>query len=195
MDGSANSPSANREPTRDATQDYPQSRRALQVVCVRRRSFGAGRRGPADAGSDDPAAVQRAANLLRLPAGAAWLRPPARAALRIRSLVGHSGILPVRDAACELPYLRGDGGRGSLGRRQVHAHQELSLVPGGLGQAALLEGDSRGLRHELGAGVSSGKTRGSVGSGASRDQGTQGDWGGRDPVASRAPVPDAGVPN
>ena len=195
MDGSANNPSANRESARDATKNYPQSGRTLQVVRVQRRPPGTRCGRSPDDRSDDRATVQRAADLFGLPAGAARLRPFAAAAIRVRPVVGHSGVLRVRDAARELPGLRCDRGRSSLGRRQMHAHEELSLVPGGVGQTALLERDRRGLRHDLGEGVSSGKTRGSVGPGASRDPGAEGDWRGRDPVATGPQVPDAGVPN
>ena len=176
MDGSANQSSANRESTRDATQDYPQSRGTQPVVCISGGNVCGGRGAN---GHRDPhrSPSQRPGDLLGLPSRGAGVRPTGAAAVRVRALVGHSGILCVCDAAGGLRRLRGDGGRSSLGRRQLHAHQQLSLVSGWLGQAAVVAGHGRGLWHELGEGVSSGKTRGFLGAGAARDQRAPGNWG------------------
>ena len=175
MDGSANKPSTNRESTRDATEDYPQSRGTQPVVCVSGGNV-CGGLGADDHRSPHRSPGQRPADLLGLPSSGAGVRPTGAAAVRVRALVGHSGLLCVRDAAGGLCCLRGDGGRSSLGRRQLHPHQKLSLVSGRLGQAAVVAGHGRGLRHELGESVSSGKTRGFLGAGAARDQRAPGDW-------------------
>ena len=69
-------------------------------------------------------------------------------------LWGIAGVVSLRDAAGELPDLRRQGGASSLGRRQVPFDDELPLVPGPLGQAAVVEGSGRRVSHDLGQRVS-----------------------------------------
>ena len=83
-------------------------------------------------------------------------------------LWGIAGVFSVRDAAGRLPDVRRDGRTSSLGRRQVPSDDELPLVPGPLGQAAVVEGSGLRVSHHLGQRVSCGKTRGFLGPGASR---------------------------
>src|SRR3972149_3088964 len=75
----------------DATEDYPQSGRVFQVVRVRKSEMGGGRRRSEDrSGNRGP--QEWAADLLRLRAACAGLRPAARAAFRVRPAVGHCRV-------------------------------------------------------------------------------------------------------
>src|SRR3989304_5327824 len=108
-----------REPSQDATEEYPQSRSAIQVVCVRESRVG-GRRGAADDRGTDRAQGQRPADLFGLRPRGPRLRPAAGASLRVCPSLADCRVLRVRPAASGLPAVRRDGGASALGRRQMH---------------------------------------------------------------------------
>ena len=85
---------------------------------------------PADARSGGDCPEERPGDLLRLRPPTAGLRPPAAAAVRVRTPLGDHRILRVRSAAGELPGLRGDGGASALGQRKEPFDHQLPLVPG-----------------------------------------------------------------
>ena len=180
------------ESPQDATEDYPQSGRAFQVVRVRKSEMGRGRRRNVDRGVDR-GPQEWAADLLRLRAVCGGLRPAARAAFRVRPAVGDRRVVRLRHAAGEMPGVRREGGASSLVRRQEPVDHKLPLVPGELGQAALLAGGGLCLRYKLAERLSLGGTGGFLGVGASGPGRDRGDWRGRDPVAAGSQVPDAGL--
>ncbi len=96
-----------------AIKDYPQLRRATQVVRLPRSTMG--RSQDQDGHRDsDRAPCQRSCDLLELRPAGARLRPSATAAVRVCTAVADCGFLRVRDAACELPAVWGEGGKGPL---------------------------------------------------------------------------------
>lgn len=151
------------EPPRDATENYPQSSRALQVFRLQQGPDVRDRRHTAHRDYDRTAG-QRAAGLFGLPSAGARLRPStSAAAIRVRAALGDRRLLSLPDASCELCHLWNQDRRGSLGRRQVPPDDELPLVPGTLGEAVVLEGSGLGLPHDLGERVSGRKIRGGMG--------------------------------
>src|ERR1035437_3218991 len=88
-----------REPPQDATEDYPQSGRTFQVLCVRKNQMG-GRHGKANAGSGSACSEEWSADLLGLRPPWAGLRPPPRAAVRVRAPLGNYRVFRVCHAAC-----------------------------------------------------------------------------------------------
>jgi hypothetical protein len=124
-----------------ATENYPQSRRTFQVVRVPRRSAVGRPRRPADR-SHDRAAGQWSSDLFRLRPQSAGLRPAADAAIRVRSVVGDQRAFRVCDAARGLSALRRNGRARAVGRRQVSLDEQLPLVPGPMGAAAVVERSS-----------------------------------------------------
>ena len=143
----------------------------------------------------DRAAGQRPSDLLGLRSAGAGLRPSGRAAIRVRAVVADRGLLRLRDAAGGLSDVRREGGASSLVRRQEPADDDLPLVPGRLGEAALVERGGRGLWHDVAERVPLGKTRCFVGFGAPRPGRHRGDWRRRSAVAEGAQVPDVGLPD
>jgi len=182
------------EPPQDATKDYPQSRRVFQVLRLRKSQMGGRRRG-ADDRNSDRSPPQRATDLLGLRPGAARLRPLARAALRVRALVGDRRVLRVCDATGRLSNVRRESGTGSLVRRQESPDHDLSLVPRRLGKTAFMEGSRECLRYDLAKCVSLRKTRSFLGLGPSQPGGHRGHRRGRNPMATGTQVSDAGVPD
>src|SRR5208283_3311498 len=146
----------------DATTDYPQSGRTFQVLCVRKGQMG-GRRRTTSNRSRGACSQEWSGELLGLRSAEAGLRSVASAAVRVRTLVGDCRVLPVSHAACGLPRLRCDGGASTLGRREKPPDDQLSLVPGPVGQTFVLGRGRLHLPHHLEERVRVGKTRGFLG--------------------------------
>ena len=119
-----------------------------------------------------------------------------RAALRVRAALADRRLLRLRHAPRRLPEVRRDRRGGPVGRRQEPADHDLPLVPGRLGQAALVAGGRR--RRSTPPGKRS-TARSSiavdVGPGAPHAERDRGPRRRRDPVAAGAPLPDAGLPD
>src|SRR3972149_740229 len=139
---------SHQEPTRDATEDYPQSGRTFQVLCVRKNPMG-GRNRAADDGSGGTCPQKRASDLRRLRSAGAGLRPSAGAAIRVCAAVGDRRVLHLCDATGELPNLRRDRGTGAVGGGEVSSDDQLPLVSGSLGKAPGLGGSGRLVSHHL----------------------------------------------
>ena len=154
-----------------------------------------GRRGAADDRSEHRGSQERAADLLRLRAACLGLRPAAGATFRVRPAVGNRRVLRLRHAAGGVPGVWREGGASSLVRRETPTDHDVSLVPRRLGKAALLAAGRLGVRYELAKRLSLGKIRGFEGAGPSRLGRRRGHRRGRDPMATGAQVPDAGVPD
>jgi len=175
-----------------ATENYPQSCRAAQVVRVPRSAMGRSRDQDRHRDSDR-AAGQRPGKMFGLRPGCAWVRPPGRASVRVRPAVADRRLLCLRDASGRMPDLWREGGAGSLVRRQAFVDDDLSLVSGRLGKAPFLERGGRGLWHDVAERVSLGKTCGVVGFGTPQLGEDRVDRRGRGAVATRPQVPDAGL--
>lgn len=182
------------EPPQDATEDYPQSCRVFQVVCLQKSPMGGRRRG-ADDRSSDRSPPQRTTDLLGLRPNAARLRPIAGAMLRIRALLGDCRALRVCDATGRVSNVRRESGASSLVRRQESTDHDLPLVSGRLGKAAFVERGRVCLRYDLAKRVSLGKTCRFLGPDPSQPGGHRGDRRGRNSMATGTQVPDAGIPD
>src|SRR5512140_1754082 len=102
------------ETPQDASKDYPQSDRAVQVLCVR-ESEDFGRGGPIGPGGRGRGACQRAADLFRVWPSGGGVRPAGETAIRVRAAVGDRRVFPVCDAAGGLSTMRGEGGASAVG--------------------------------------------------------------------------------
>ena len=129
------------EPPQDAPQEYSQSRRAAQVVRLQAGKTRHNRRWIHRDRGGHRAPGQQPADLLGLRREAARLRSASDSKVRVCAAVEHYGVLRLRDAAGEVPNVRRDCRTGAVGRRQRAAHDQLSLVPGPVGQAALVARD------------------------------------------------------
>src|SRR5882757_3979097 len=110
----------------DASEDYPQSRGKIQVVCV----FGSEIGGTGDwvkHRGKDQTTGQWPGALFGLRTTGGGLRPVARAAVRVRAALGDGGLLRVCVAAGGLSRVWGESGAGALGRRQESYDDDLSM--------------------------------------------------------------------
>jgi hypothetical protein len=104
----------------------------------------------------DPSAAGKPGGMRGLRPAGPEPRSALASALPVRAAVGNPGLLRLRDAPGRLCPLRRDGRARALGRRQESDHDELRLVPGGLGQAAVVDRGGAGVPHQLGQRVSGG---------------------------------------
>ena len=120
-------------------------------------------------------------------------RPPCwRCPAVPRAGVGDHGVLRLCDAPGGLPDVRRDRRASPLVRRQASIDDNVPLVPGGRGQASLLEGCGRGVWHDVAERVSLCKTCGFVGVGPPQSGRRRVDRRRRSAVAKGAQVFDAG---
>ena len=182
------------EPTQDATEEYPQSGRTLQVFCLRKTPMG-GKGGQADDRSADHAEGHS-----RPICSGCGRKGPGYDRLPPRRFE----FVPLWQIAVFFVYAmrRVDCPRCGVTVEQVPwAEGKCTLTTtfrwflARWAKRLSLAGSGRGLLGQLGGCVSLGKTRGFVGAGASRSERDRGYRRGRDPVAPRASLPDIGLPN
>jgi len=116
------------------------------------------------------------------------------ATVPVRAVLEHRGVLRLRDATGGLPDMWRDRRTGAVERRQGTSHDQLSLVPGPLGQAALVEGDGGCIQHDLGERVSLRKTRGRMGARPPRSLGHRGHRRRCDPAVQPQERPGSSAP-
>ena len=129
-----------------ATENYRQSRRAAQVVRLPEARWA------------DPETKTEIEIPIQARA-AARLRRSCRAPVRVRAVVADRGLLRLRHAACRLSDMWCESGAASLVRRQGRVDLNVAVVFGRLGQAALVEGRGRSVRHDVAERVSLRNTR------------------------------------
>jgi len=96
------------------------------------------------------------------------LRSSESSALRIRSALGPGCIASVLHAADRLPYLRRKSRTGAMGKRQTPTDNGLLVVPGALGEEAVMEGDGLVVPDLVGEGLSGGGNSRAMGAGEPR---------------------------
>ena len=176
-----------------ATEDYPQFRRALQVLRLQESTMGRPRDKNRDR-STDRAPSQQSRDLLRLRLSRTRLRPFGRAPIRVRAVVANRGLFRIHHASGRLSQLWCEGGTSALVRRQEPIDNDLPLVPlAGWAKSAFVEGSRRRIRYDVAERVSVGKTRGFMGINASGAEGDRGDRRRRSAVAKGAQVFDVGL--
>src|SRR5208283_2041618 len=117
-----------------------------------------------------------AGDLLGLRSSEAGLRSAAGTAIRVRTVVGDGRVLRVCHATGGLPKLRRDGGASAVGQGKKPFDDELSLVPGSLGQAPVLGRGGLHVLHDLEKRVRVGKTCGLLGRGPSGSRPNRRHW-------------------
>src|SRR5579862_5911046 len=132
----------------DAAANYPQSPAQAQVFCLRHCPLGHRRRNHRRR-SAHRATGQWPTRLLRLRSGRSGLRPLDRTPLPVRPLVGPNRILALFSPPGRLPSLWRQGGAGAVGRGQAPPDHDVYVVPGDMGQAAVLAGRGPSVRHQL----------------------------------------------
>jgi len=137
------------EQPRDADQDNPQSDREVQVLCIRQGTAGRGGRQGCTPGGFS-CTSQRKANMLWLQCSLHRLRYPSPSALRVCSALGLCGFLHLRDEEGRLPKMRRDSGESPVGVWQGEDNDDVCLVSGTLGQAAVLDRGSTYFPDKLG---------------------------------------------
>src|ERR1700680_23358 len=132
-------------------------------------------------------------DLLWLPATQSELRSSGRAAVRVHSSVGVSGVLPLSHAAGELPAVWGPCGRSPLGQREASTDQGVHAVSGALGAQAVLEGGGGVVSDFLGEGLRLGGIRRAVGAEASNAGTDLRHGSGRTSICQGTKISDLGV--
>src|ERR1700680_4374179 len=179
---------------RDACTYYPPTTVPTQGVCVRESEVFRTRGSPEHSGADSTTQGEPC-SLFGLPEARSRIRPPCRAFVSIRAVVGHGGVFPVPYAAGQLPALRSDGGKGAVGAGQGTAHRGVRVAPDVLGQAADVAAGGEVVSRVVGKRVRGGGTRRGMGPGTTTPRRNRGDRRGRGAMAAGAPLPDAGVPD
>ncbi len=90
--------------------------------------------------------------------------------------MGPRGVFRVLDAAGELPALRRPGRPNPVGCGKTSADQEVPVVPGEVGAAAVAAGGGGRVWNELAEYVCGGEDGGGLGAQSSENDGNHGGW-------------------